>query len=60
MTTADWQCSRCDSWHGNPSCYVCGSDDEDEPCWDEPHDWEIEEETETNETQTENENDNNQ
>jgi hypothetical protein len=51
MTTADFQCSRCGSWHGNPSCYVCGTDAEDEPCWDEPHAWE----TETNETRTENE-----
>jgi hypothetical protein len=28
MTTADWECSRCGSWHGNPSCYVCGAEDE--------------------------------
>ena len=23
MTTANWQCSRCGQWGGNPSCYVC-------------------------------------
>lgn len=53
MTTADWECSRCGSWHGNPSCYVCGAEegDESEPCWDEPHAWE----TEETETETENE-----
>ena len=30
MTTADWECSRCGSWHGNPSCYVCGAEECDE------------------------------
>ena len=29
MTTANWQCSRCGQWGGNPSCYVCATDDDE-------------------------------
>ena len=30
MTTANWQCSRCGQWGGNPSCYVCATDDDEQ------------------------------
>jgi hypothetical protein len=30
MTTANWQCSRCGQWGGNPSCYVCATEPEEQ------------------------------
>lgn len=52
MTTANWQCSRCGQWGGNPSCYVCAVDEDSESNADSERDFWIElqdEEPEQNE-----------
>ena len=61
MTTAKWQCSRCGQWGGNPSCYVCATEPEEQDpddaldYWEEMRDrrtdWTAEPENEPEQTE---------